>query len=351
MATVKDTNRLYRPTSNPDNLSVTFELDSDITPATPSTPIYSGDSVRAYLNGIGKHRLLTAQEEVEHSKAIEAGLMAVHKMTVTENPRLRRELNWIVAQGQTSKNIMLKSNLRLVVSVAKRYTNRGVSLLDLIQEGNLGLIRAVKKFDYLKGYKFSTYATWWIRQAITRAMIDQGRTIRIPAHTVEQIKRMNRARHELRALLEREPTNDEIAAEIDVKPERILELVTYDREPVSLDQTVGDDDTTSLGDLVAYMPNDGNDSESDSVTYALLRKQIQAALDSLPDRERGVLRLRFGLEDGRQRTLEEVSADFGLSRERVRQIEKGALARLRQPDFAGHLADYVALRQLFPARP
>ena len=301
---------------------------------------YSGDPVRAYLNGIGKHRLLTACEEVECAKAIEAGLIAGRRISETTDPDLRGDLAKIAAEGREAKQRMLESNLRLVVSVAKRYSSHGMSLLDLIQEGNLGLIRAVEKFDYQKGYKFSTYATWWIRQAINRAVTDQSRTIRVPAHTVDQIKRMNRVRQELVAEFGREPRYEEIAEAMETSPVKILELMSYDREPVSLDQTIGEDDSTALGDLVAHMPRD--QSAEESVSYSLLRRHIASVLDSLPEREQTVLRLRFGIDDGRQRTLEEVSADFGLSRERVRQIEKNALHRLRQPDFAVRLADYVA---------
>jgi RNA polymerase primary sigma factor len=299
-----------------------------------------GDPVRAYLNGIGKHRLLTACEEVECAKAIEAGLMAECRISETTDPDMRADLARVAADGRAAKQRMLESNLRLVVSVAKRYSGAGMSLLDLIQEGNLGLIRAVEKFDYQKGYKFSTYATWWIRQAINRAVTDQSRTIRVPAHTVDQIKRMNRVRQDLMAELGREPRYEEIARELDTTPGKVLELMSYDREPVSLDQTVGEDDSTALGDLVAHLPREN--AGDDAVSYALLRRHIANVLASLPEREQTVLRLRFGIDDGRQRTLEEVSADFGLSRERVRQIEKNALHRLRQPDYAGRLAEYVA---------
>nr|BFF27392.1 hypothetical protein GCM10025732_53570 [Glycomyces mayteni] len=215
---------------------------------------YSGDPVRAYLNGIGKHRLLTASEEVECAKAIEAGLMAECRICETTDPDRRSDLARVAADGRAAKQRMLESNLRLVVSVAKRYSGAGMSLLDLIQEGNLGLIRAVEKFDYQKGYKFSTYATWWIRQAINRAVTDQSRTIRVPAHTVDQIKRMNRVRQDLMAELGREPRYEEIARELDTTPGKVLELMSYDREPVSLDQTVGEDDSTALGDLVAHLP-------------------------------------------------------------------------------------------------
>ena len=300
------------------------------------------DPVRAYLNGIGKHRLITADEEVSLAKAIEAGLFAGMRLTDPDNPviddTLRRDLERIAVDGRRAKDMLLKANLRLVVSIAKRYTNRGVSLLDLIQEGNLGLIRAVEKFDYTKGFKFSTYATWWIRQAITRAMADQARTIRIPAHTVEHINKMARVRRELTTELGREPSHIEIAAEMQVEPFRVLELMSYDRDPVSLDQSVGDDRNTPLSDVLSC-PVDEQPGEA--VGHSQLRDEINRVLTELPAREQGVLRARFGIDDGRQRTLEEVGREFGLSRERVRQIEKLTLHKLRQPSVAQGLAEYV----------
>jgi RNA polymerase primary sigma factor/RNA polymerase nonessential primary-like sigma factor len=300
---------------------------------------YSGDPVRAYLNGIGKHRLLTASEEVECAKAIEAGLMAECRICEITDPDFRADLARVAAEGRAAKQRMLESNLRLVVSVAKRYSGAGMSLLDLIQEGNLGLIRAVEKFDYQKGYKFSTYATWWIRQAINRAVTDQSRTIRVPAHTVDQIKRMNRVRQDLMAELGREPRYEEIAEELDVTPGKVLELMSYDREPVSLDQTVGEDGESALGDLVASV--DPRDTPGDSLSQGELRSEVEIVLATLSQREQAVIRLRFGLDDGRQRTLDEVGKEFGLSRERIRQIEKVTLLKLRHPSRAQRLEAYA----------
>ncbi|CAM3417064.1 sigma-70 family RNA polymerase sigma factor [Stackebrandtia soli] len=315
-----------------DNTTKERRADSSVT----------ADSVRAYLNGIGKHRLITAAEEVALAKAIEAGIFAEVKLSDPDNPIsdefLRRDLEQLAREGSRAKDMLLKSNLRLVVSIAKRYTNRGVSLLDLIQEGNLGLIRAVEKFDFAKGFKFSTYATWWIRQAITRAMADQARTIRVPAHTVEHINKMTRVRRELTASLGREPSHVEIAAELGVEPFRVLELMSYDRDPVSLDQPVGDDGDTPLSDVLRC-PTDQQPGEGAS--YTQLRAEVGKVLMSLSPREQGVLRLRYGIDDGRQRTLEEVGKAFGLSRERVRQIEKLTLHKLRQPGTAAQLADFA----------
>ncbi len=296
------------------------------------------DLVRAYLNGIGRTRLLTAAQEVELARRIEAGLVAEERLTSTDLDRsARADLRTVMVEGRTAKNQLLEANLRLVVSIAKRYTGRGMPLLDLIQEGNLGLIRAVEKFDYTKGYKFSTYATWWIRQAITRAMADQARTIRIPVHMVEQVNRMVRVRRDLSAELNREPTVAEIAAGLGVAPYEVLELVSYDRQPVSLDQSVGDDGDSVLGDFVANQPPRPT---GDDATGAL-RSDVEIVLATLSQREQEVIRLRFGLDDGRQRTLDEVGREFGLSRERIRQIEKVTLLKLRDPERADRLAAYT----------
>ncbi|WP_342673836.1 RNA polymerase sigma factor SigB [Cryptosporangium arvum] len=300
----------------------------------------SADLVRAYLNGIGKTKLLTAVEEVDLAKRIEAGLFAGQALLrdgLADD--YRRDLGEVARDGVAAKNHLLEANLRLVVSVAKRYTGRGMSLLDLIQEGNLGLIRAVEKFDYTKGFKFSTYATWWIRQAITRAMADQSRTIRLPVHLVEQINRLVRARRDLSVTLGREPSPAELATELGIEPFRVVELLGYDREPVSLDQTVGDDGESQLGDFIA---DTDPMSPVDNVSYALLKAEVNKVLATLSDREREVIRLRFGLDDGRQRTLDEIGRDFGLSRERIRQIEKGTMAKLRDPLRAEPLRAYVS---------
>nr|WP_239076799.1 RNA polymerase sigma factor SigB [Actinocatenispora rupis] len=302
----------------------------------------SADLVRAYLNGIGRTRLLTAAEEVELAKQIEAGLFAEEKLldTAITDPALRGDLATVAEEGHAAKKRILSANLRLVVSIAKRYTGRGMPFLDLIQEGNLGLIRAAEKFDYTKGFKFSTYATWWIRQAITRAMADQARTIRIPVHMVEQVNRMVRTRRELTATLGREPSHEEIAAELGVTPFQVLELASYDREPVSLDQTVGDDGESTLADFLCR--TEDRHEGDDTVSFGLLRHTVERVMDRLSDRERTVIRLRYGLDDGRQRTLDEVGLEFGLSRERIRQIEKHTLIKLREPENAVLLQEYVS---------
>ncbi|GIF36079.1 RNA polymerase primary sigma factor/RNA polymerase nonessential primary-like sigma factor [Actinoplanes xinjiangensis] len=298
----------------------------------------SADLVRAYLNGIGRTRLLTAVEEVTLSKRIEAGLYADEKLPAAPAD-LAPLLRVIAAEGKAAKNHLLEANLRLVVSIAKRYTGRGMAFLDLIQEGNLGLIRAVEKFDYTKGYKFSTYATWWIRQAITRAMADQARTIRIPVHMVEQVNRMVRCRRDLAASLGREPGIAEIAKAMDVPEFQVIELISYDREPVSLDQAVGEDGESALGDFVAAV---GPNVPGEGHSQGELRSEVEIVLATLSERESAVIRLRFGLDDGRQRTLDEVGREFGLSRERIRQIEKVTMLKLRDPERASRLEAYAS---------
>jgi RNA polymerase sigma factor (sigma-70 family) len=300
----------------------------------------SADLVRAYLNGIGRTKLLTAEQEVELSRRIEAGLYAEEKLSreAMIPPDLLTDLEIVAVEGRAAKDHLLEANLRLVVSIAKRYTGRGMAFLDLIQEGNLGLIRAVEKFDYTKGYKFSTYATWWIRQAISRAMADQARTIRIPVHMVEQVNRMVRVRRDLATSLGREPSVAEIATALGVAQFQVLELISYDREPVSLDQAVGEDGESSLGDFVAVVdPREAADPDDGE-----LRTEVEIVLATLSQREQAVIRLRFGLDDGRQRTLDEVGREFGLSRERIRQIEKVTLHKLRDPARAERLAGYAS---------
>jgi RNA polymerase sigma factor (sigma-70 family) len=324
--------------SNPteDSISDGVELLTDLD-ATDERGV-SADLVRAYLNGIGRTRLLTAVEEVQLSKRIEAGLYAEEKQRAADDD-LRSLLEIIIAEGRAAKNHLLEANLRLVVSIAKRYTGRGMAFLDLIQEGNLGLIRAVEKFDYTKGYKFSTYATWWIRQAITRAMADQARTIRIPVHMVEQVNRMVRSRRDLATTLGREPSIAEIAKALAVPEFQVIELISYDREPVSLDQAVGEDGESALGDFVASVDN--NNQPGGGASHGELRSEVEIVLATLSERESAVIRLRFGLDDGRQRTLDEVGREFGLSRERIRQIEKVTMSKLRDPQRSSRLEAYA----------
>ncbi|MDR7303158.1 RNA polymerase primary sigma factor [Haloactinomyces albus] len=304
----------------------------------------SADSVRAYLKQIGKVALLNAEEEVALAKRIEAGLYASERLRQSEEAQeslalqMRRDLRWIVRDGERAKSHLLEANLRLVVSLAKRYTGRGMAFLDLIQEGNLGLIRAVEKFDYTKGYKFSTYATWWIRQAITRAMADQARTIRIPVHMVEVINKLGRIQRELLQDLGREPSPEELAKEMDITPEKVLEIQQYAREPISLDQTIGDEGDSQLGDFI-------EDSEAvvavDAVSFTLLQDQLQSVLQTLSEREAGVVRLRFGLTDGQPRTLDEIGQVYGVTRERIRQIESKTMSKLRHPSRSQVLRDYL----------
>ncbi len=304
----------------------------------------SADSVRAYLKQIGKVALLNAEEEVDLAKRIEAGLYGAERLRQLEESggklaiQARRDLRWIVRDGERAKNHLLEANLRLVVSLAKRYTGRGMAFLDLIQEGNLGLIRAVEKFDYTKGYKFSTYATWWIRQAITRAMADQARTIRIPVHMVEVINKLGRIQRELLQDLGREPTPEELAKEMDITPDKVLEIQQYAREPISLDQTIGDEGDSQLGDFI-------EDSEAvvavDAVSFTLLQDQLQSVLQTLSEREAGVVKLRFGLTDGQPRTLDEIGQVYGVTRERIRQIESKTMSKLRHPSRSQVLRDYL----------
>ena len=308
----------------------------------------SADSVRAYLKQIGKVALLDAEQEVSLAKRIEAGLYATYRMELMEDPEtptkerlspaMKRDLRAIARDGRKAKNHLLEANLRLVVSLAKRYTGRGMAFLDLIQEGNLGLIRAVEKFDYTKGYKFSTYATWWIRQAITRAMADQARTIRIPVHMVEVINKLGRIQRELLQDLGREPTPLELAKEMDITEDKVLEIQQYAREPISLDQTIGDEGDSQLGDFI-------EDSEAvvavDAVSFTLLQDQLQDVLKTLSEREAGVVRLRFGLTDGMPRTLDEIGQVYGVTRERIRQIESKTMTKLRHPSRSQVLRDYL----------
>jgi RNA polymerase primary sigma factor len=304
----------------------------------------SADSVRVYLNQIGKTALLGAAEEVELAKRIEVGLYAAERLRRAEeateklSARLRRDLRWIVRDGERAKNHLLEANLRLVVSVAKRYTGRGMALLDLIQEGNLGLIRAVEKFDYTKGFKFSTYATWWIRQAITRAMADQARTIRIPVHVVEVINKLGRIQRELFQGLGREPTPMELANEMDTTPDKVLEIRRYARGPISLNQCL-----TEQGDfqLSEFIEDSGAVDVVDEIAFTLLRDQLESVLATLSEREAGVVRLRFGLVDGQPRTLDEISQLYRVTRERIRQIESKTMCKLCHPSRSEALRDYL----------
>jgi RNA polymerase primary sigma factor len=300
----------------------------------------TADPVKDYLKQIGKVALLNAELEVELAKRIEAGLFAEEKLGLETklSPADKRDLNWVVKDGQRAKSHLLEANLRLVVSLAKRYTGRGMQFLDLIQEGNLGLIRAVEKFDYTKGYKFSTYATWWIRQAITRAMADQARTIRIPVHMVEVINKLARVQRQLLQDLGREPTPEELAAELDMTPEKVVEVQKYGREPISLSTPLGEDGDSEFGDLIedteAVVP-------ADAVGFTMLQQELDRVLESLHPREAGVIKSRFGLGDGVQMTLDQIGEKFGVTRERIRQIESKTMSKLRHPSRSQLLRDYL----------
>jgi len=327
-------------TSEDEEIFVFGDDDDDLPAAQVAVAGATADPVKDYLKQIGKVPLLNAEQEVELAKRIEAGLFAEEKLAERENlsTDARIDLEWIAEDGTRAKNHLLEANLRLVVSLAKRYTGRGMLFLDLIQEGNLGLIRAVEKFDYTKGYKFSTYATWWIRQAITRAMADQARTIRIPVHMVEVINKLARVQRQMLQDLGREPTPDELAVELDMTPEKVVEVQKYGREPISLHTPLGEDGDSEFGDLI-------EDSEAiqpgEAVSFTLLQEQLHSVLGTLSEREAGVVSLRFGLADGQPKTLDEIGTVYGVSRERIRQIESKAMYRLRHPSRSNLLRDFL----------
>ncbi|MDQ1007880.1 RNA polymerase primary sigma factor [Streptomyces sp. V4I23] len=328
----------------PEGESKGFVLSDDDEDDAPAQQVAvagaTADPVKDYLKQIGKVPLLNAEQEVELAKRIEAGLFAEDKLANSDKlaPKLKRELEIIAEDGRRAKNHLLEANLRLVVSLAKRYTGRGMLFLDLIQEGNLGLIRAVEKFDYTKGYKFSTYATWWIRQAITRAMADQARTIRIPVHMVEVINKLARVQRQMLQDLGREPTPEELAKELDMTPEKVIEVQKYGREPISLHTPLGEDGDSEFGDLI-------EDSEAvvpaDAVSFTLLQEQLHSVLDTLSEREAGVVSMRFGLTDGQPKTLDEIGKVYGVTRERIRQIESKTMSKLRHPSRSQVLRDYL----------
>ncbi|MFN2318809.1 MAG: RNA polymerase sigma factor [Dermatophilaceae bacterium] len=335
------TRRGVKPAEDESSGFVIRDDDEDDAPAQQViTAGATADPVKDYLKQIGKVALLNAEQEVDLAKRIEAGLFAEEKLNSGEkiDMKLKRELWWISQDGKKAKNHLLEANLRLVVSLAKRYTGRGMLFLDLIQEGNLGLIRAVEKFDYTKGYKFSTYATWWIRQAITRAMADQARTIRIPVHMVEVINKLARVQRQMLQDLGREPTPEELAAELDMTPEKVVEVQKYGREPISLHTPLGEDGDSEFGDLI-------EDSEAvvpaDAVSFTLLQEQLHSVLDTLSEREAGVVSMRFGLSDGQPKTLDEIGKVYGVTRERIRQIESKTMSKLRHPSRSQVLRDYL----------
>jgi RNA polymerase primary sigma factor len=323
-----------------DEIFVFGDDDEDLPAAQVAVAGATADPVKDYLKQIGKVPLLNAEQEVELAKRIEAGLFAEEKLAESQrmNTDQRIDLEWIAEDGRRAKNHLLEANLRLVVSLAKRYTGRGMLFLDLIQEGNLGLIRAVEKFDYTKGYKFSTYATWWIRQAITRAMADQARTIRIPVHMVEVINKLARVQRQMLQDLGREPTPDELAVELDMTPEKVVEVQKYGREPISLHTPLGEDGDSEFGDLI-------EDSEAiqpgEAVSFTLLQEQLHSVLDTLSEREAGVVSMRFGLTDGQPKTLDEIGKVYGVTRERIRQIESKTMSKLRHPSRSQVLRDYL----------
>jgi RNA polymerase primary sigma factor len=327
--------------AGPEEEFVYGDDDDDLPAAQVASAGATADPVKDYLKQIGKVPLLNAEQEVELAKRIEAGLFAEEKLAEGMDggeAAARLDMEWIAEDGRRAKNHLLEANLRLVVSLAKRYTGRGMLFLDLIQEGNLGLIRAVEKFDYTKGYKFSTYATWWIRQAITRAMADQARTIRIPVHMVEVINKLARVQRQMLQDLGREPTPEELAAELDMTPEKVIEVQKYGREPISLHTPLGEDGDSEFGDLI-------EDSEAiqpgEAVSFTLLQEQLHSVLDTLSEREAGVVSMRFGLTDGQPKTLDEIGKVYGVTRERIRQIESKTMSKLRHPSRSQVLRDYL----------
>ena len=342
----EETTEAEKPAATPDEPLPTGAIvlkasdEEDVPTVTTLIPGATADPVKDYLKQIGKVALLNAAEEVELAMRIEAGLFAEEKLATEKSlpKKLERELKWVARDGQRAKSHLLGANLRLVVSLAKRYTGRGMQFLDLIQEGNLGLIRAVEKFDYTKGFKFSTYATWWIRQAITRAMADQARTIRIPVHMVEVINKLARVQRQMLQDLGREPTPEELSRELDMTPEKVVEVQKYGREPISLHTPLGEDGDSEFGDLIedteAVVP-------ADAVGFTMLQQQLEQLLDSLSEREAGVIRMRFGLGDGMPKTLDQIGDTFGVTRERIRQIESKTMAKLRHPSRSQQLRDYL----------
>ena len=341
-----DASENEKPAATPDEPLPTGAIvlkasdEEDVPTVTTLIPGATADPVKDYLKQIGKVALLNAAEEVELAMRIEAGLFAEEKLATEKSlpKKLERELKWVARDGQRAKSHLLGANLRLVVSLAKRYTGRGMQFLDLIQEGNLGLIRAVEKFDYTKGFKFSTYATWWIRQAITRAMADQARTIRIPVHMVEVINKLARVQRQMLQDLGREPTPEELSRELDMTPEKVIEVQKYGREPISLHTPLGEDGDSEFGDLI-------EDTEAvvpiDAVSSTLLHRELERILDNLSEREAGVIRMRFGIGDGQPKTLDQIGDAYGVTRERIRQIESKTMAKLRHPSRSQALRDYL----------
>src|SRR4051794_10838681 len=333
------------PGTSPAEPTAATTIDEDDVVDSWDHEVPTTDLVRVYLTDIGRVALLTAEQEVDLAKRIEAGLFAAEKLRAADAKetkkipaKLRRDLEWIAADGVRARNHLLEANLRLVVSLAKRYQGKGLTLLDLIQEGNIGLVRAVEKFDYTKGYKFSTYATWWIRQALQRAIADQGRTIRVPVHMVEQINKALRVKRDLATELGREPTFDELGKALDMTGERVEEILGYGRETLSLETPVGDDGTATFGEFI----EDGDAPvAADVVDFGLLQDRLRSVLGTLPDRSAAVMRMRFGLDDGRARTLDEVGKELNLTRERIRQIERDTLKDLRRSQTAATLKAWL----------